>query len=191
MELVKRRPIVLPVFKGGQGWYDDFAVTGANDSGYIVSATVKTKTTYGIIIGTPVSGGCDIEVPQKYCNSNVIIETVCRIVAGALITPINFRKTDWNNRWRVEITSTNVLQLQKSVAGVNTQEGVVNISSSAAWNRVLVEAIGARINVYHNGTLKISVVDTDLITNSRIHFSMYDGSIPCRGEYQYYAVKPL
>ena len=190
MLLVPSRPISLPVFKSGC-WYDDFAVTGAKDPGYTLNS-LKTLTTNGIIIYPPGVGGCDIEVPQKYCSNNVIIETICRIVTGSLITPMNFRKTDWNNRWRVEITSDNVLRLQKTVLGANTLMGTVNISSALSWNLVRVEVLGAKIDVYHNGILKISVNDSDLLNNTRIHFSMYDGVISqAKGEYQYFAIKPL
>jgi len=190
MQLINKRPIILPSWKSGK-WYDDFTVTGAKDPGYILSG-LKTVTTNGIIIYPPGVGGCDVEVSPKYCSSNFIIETMCRIITGSLITPANFRKTDWDNRWRVEITSGNVLRLQKTVLGATTLKGTVNITSALSWNLVRIEALGANIDVYHNGVLKISVNDPDLLNNKRIHFSMYDVAISQpKGEYQYFAIKPI
>jgi len=189
MQRVKRRPLVLPVFKSGK-WYDDFAVTGASESGYgLVGAKDKIPEGIRLRATTGTSGG--ITLPNWYKKNNFELETIMRLIAGSTCT-VNFRMLNGDNRLYFELTPSNTLQLYKVVTGVFTQLGSSITTTSTKFQKINARVCGLQIEIFLNGIKVISVNDSANITNKLFQLTTYDSGVGvAQTEFQYFAIKPI
>ena len=191
MQLVKRRPITLPVFKSGK-WYDDFAVTGASDSRYILLYGAKDKLSDGIRLRATAAKSSVLYLPLRYKVSNFEAEVICKRIAGAEILPLVFRYTDATNFWYIWSNNTTEIKLVKIVAGVYTTVGTISGYNLSDSNRLGVRAVGSNIEVFVNGVRILNIVDSDNIAGNRFDLEVYDATIGvAQGDWQYVAIKPL
>ncbi len=191
MQLVTSRPIALPVFKSGR-WYDDFAVTGAINPEYNLSAGAKDKTSQGIRLRATTAVNAFMNLPAWYAYSNFEAETVCRLVAGADLRLLVFRYLSATDRMFVQFLSSGLAKLFKIVANVTTELGSVNIGSTSVFTRVNVVAVGPKIQVFINGIKIFDVNETANINNKLFNFLVLDGTVGvAQAEWQYLAIKPL
>jgi len=191
MQLVKSRPIPLPVYKSG-GWYDDFAVTGAVDPGYSLTGT---KQKYPELIRLSASGGNTsylFFLPTWYKHSNFRLEGVVRRAAGSQCY-ISFRRVNSQNNWIVVLLATNdAIELRKIVANVTTTvASKINVSNTA-FHRIEIEAAGPNISLCLDGSPIVSVSSTDNISGDMFMLGGFDAvANTAQGEWQYLAIKPL
>lgn len=192
MQLVKSRPIALPVFKSGK-WHDDFAVTGAVDPGYTLTAGTKDKMPYGIRLRA--TGGLNssvLNLPTWFKAPNFEAETVCRLVAGLSVTALEFRTTDANNRIYVHLLSAGELQIKKAVTGVFTVLASLTGLTATDWQRINIRAVGSLIDVCLNGRTVFAVNETDLINYNLFRIQTYDATVDtAQSDFQYLAINPL
>jgi len=191
MQLIKKRPIALPVFKSGR-WYDDFAVTGASDVGYSLTGT---KTKYPGHIRLATSGGGTsyfLSLPTWYKCKNFKLESVFRRVAGSSCY-ISFRRINSQNSWTVVIPSANdAIELRKIVANVTTVVATKNNIANTAFHRINLEVAGPNISLCLDGSLVASVRSTDNIAGDLFIVGGFDAvANTAQGEWQYVAINPL
>lgn len=191
MQLVKSRPISLPVFKSGC-WFDDFAVTGANDPGYALNmSSLKEPLPYGIRLrAKPEGKPANMVIPIKYSYSDFKAEIKTKYGAGSCNVFI-FRLGDTNNRWMLQMVNNTSLSLLKVSSSVYTNVG--SISDSFSNMRTIgISAIGPNIDIFLDHRKIISVTDVANINNKIMQLDAYSETLGLAyGEWQYLAVKPL
>jgi hypothetical protein len=193
MQLVKSRPIPLPVFKSGY-WYDDFAVTGASDPMYTLTGGAKDKFSYGIRLRATTGTYCQLYLPILpgwYLKRNFEAEAITRLVEGSILN-IVFRFLDGNNRNIVRLTSGNQILLIKGVSGVYTTLATTSGVTTSLFKRIGIRAIGSDIKVFLDGTQIISVNEPDNAGYGGFNFDIYDGTTGLvKADFQYLAINPL
>lgn len=191
MQLVQSRPIPLPCFRDG-GWYDDFAVTGAKDTGYSASLGTKTITPNGILLSASSSGTTiHFYVPPSVNYANFEAEYVVRLVSGAE-TYFLFRRLDANNYWALYIISSGQFILKKYVNAVNTTMGTISNIQYATFNRVGIRAIGSQITIFLNGKQIFNINNADVQNGRNFTLGGWDkNNGVAQNEYQYIAIRPL
>jgi hypothetical protein len=192
MLLVKSRPIPLPVFKGGRGWYDDFAVTGASDPEYALTTAVLIPEDGGVTAQSSGEVYGYWNLPSWYGSYNFEAEVVYKFVAGTTARPLVFRKTNNDNLWFIGMTSTGVISLQKRVTAETTSVGSYSGPTPTFYQKIGIKALGPDMKVYLNGVPVISVTDSANITGSNFGMVVYHAVAgEARSRWQYLAIHPL
>ena len=191
MRLVKIRPIPLPVFKGGRGWYDDFAVSGASDREYSVNPGAKTLIAGGIKLASTTATVGKISLPTWFGHANFKAEVVVKLVAGTRAV-LEFRSLDSNNRMQLRLESNGSIILDKTVLSTGTTLGFISSVTPSAYQCLGLEVCGASIKAFLDGRQIIGVIESDLINNTKISFWCYDAVAgAAESHWQYFAVHPL
>ena len=188
MQIIKSRPIPLPVWKSGK-WYDDFAVTGVTHSGYSISSGNKIKTGYGIQLNATTATTGALNLPAWYRASNFEIETVMRLVAGTDMSVI-VRFLDALNFIEISLTSSQ-LTLNKVVSDAYTALATINGVAGNSFQKIGLRAIGPFLKMYLNSKQVASVTETNNITNNNFRIQTYASIIgTAKAEFQYLAINP-
>lgn len=191
MQLVKSRPIALPVFKSGR-WYDDFAVTGASDPGYVVALGEKDVLNNGIRLKATSGTSCQLRLPTWFSPISFQAEVIARLSAGSMAAVLEFRRVDDNNRWYVQIDDTSAIKLIKVVASTYTTAGSKSGVEVSKFLRIGISAVGPNISVYQDGIKIISVVDTSNMSAGYCRLYTYNAVVGvAQAEWQYIAIKTL
>lgn len=189
MELVKRRPIPLPVWRNGC-WYDDFAVTGAKEyvswisPHQVIPNSIKLKASGGLI-------GSGLKLPSWYFCKNFQTEIVCRLNAGARFF-LEFRYLNDSNRMRLRLQSDGTLAIIQVVSGTYTTVATYTGVTSNKWLKIGMEAVGTNINVFANGIKVLSISNSTNMGNGNFTILAEDNTVnTVDADVQYLAIKPL
>lgn len=186
MQLVKIRPLRVPVYRRGV-WADDFSVTGAANQGYTTTtATITKQAGYIALSATAGATYAQLFPPSVACHPDVVIETRAKRLTGAF--DVVFRRLDVANYIRLQVTSGNNITLTKYVLGASTQLASVSGLSSATFRTYGIRAIGPNIEIFFDGRRIISVSEEDNIDCTGIYLASYDvaaGTANAHIEYLY------
>ncbi len=92
-------------------------------------------------------------------TADALIEFNLTFAGGGLVTVLEYRKQDINNRWQISIWPDGGLSLYEVVNGVSTSRGYIAGAIGAGANRGMLVIDGNVHRVYTNNALRITYTD--------------------------------
>lgn len=199
MQLVRSRPIIGPVERGGV-WCDDFKASGGSHQGYFgYSAATRVRTPDGIGLESPANAtSVSFTLPAAHSRSYTDFEAewIWRGYGSPSVSTellMQFRYGNSTHRLYVVKRGDNTLRIVKALSGVFTTLATVSSLPFTSWHRTGLRVIGTSIELFVDGQWVVAITETSLLQMGGVYMlAVYDPmNGVAKGEWQYIVIRPL